>query len=149
MNEYHEGPAPVSASASPFIRRAVVEAVDHGLLALGEIVRETIYWRIEQSYQLKREEIPENLDAFYKALQELLGRGAEIIRSLIAKDFYGRLDLKFTGHENWTLVDYVRNARVTLGSSRTRDSHERLVRVDPASEFSASIGFGRSLFSYK
>jgi len=139
----------VSASTSLFIRRAVVEAVDHGLLALGEIVRETIYWRIEESYHLKREEIPENLDAFYKALQELLGRGAEIIRSLIAKDFYGRLDLKFPNRENWTLVDYVRNARVTLGSPRTKDTHEYLAKGDPVSEFSASIGFGRSLFSYK
>ena len=35
---------------------ALREAADYGLLALGEIVRETIYQRIERPRQAKREE---------------------------------------------------------------------------------------------
>jgi len=99
-------PAPTGVA----IKRALLDAVDYGLLALGEIVRATIYERIERSYQVRREEIPDKLDTFHKALQELLGKGAEVVRRLIAKNLYSRLDLKFTEHENWTLADYVHYA---------------------------------------
>lgn len=91
--------------------RALLDAVDYGLLALGEIVRATIYDRIEESYQVRREEIPEKLDTFHKALQELLGGGAEVVRRLIAKNLYKALNLKFAEKENWTLIDYVQNAK--------------------------------------
>jgi len=90
---------------------ALLDAVDYGLLALGEIVRATIYHRIEESYHVRREEIPEKLDTFHKALQELLGGGAEVVRRLIAKNLYNTLNLRFAENENWTLVDYVQNAK--------------------------------------
>lgn len=100
-----------SAPTPGVVKRALLDAVDYGLLALGEIVRATIYERIEGSYQVRREEIPDKLDTFHKALQELLGKGAEVVRRQIAKNLYRRLDLTFTEHENWTLVDYVHDAK--------------------------------------
>lgn len=102
-------PAPTTA----IIKRALLDAIDFGLLAPGEIVRAAIYERIERSYQVRREEIPDNLDTFHKALQDLLGKSAEVVRRLIVKNLYSRLDLRFTEHENWTLVDYVRHAKKT------------------------------------
>ncbi len=111
MNECFASATSKPAPTAVIIKRALLDAVDYGLLAPGEIVRATIYERIEGSYQVRREEIPERLDTFHKALQELLGKGAEVVRRLIAKNLYSRLDLKFTEHENWTLVDYVRYAK--------------------------------------
>jgi len=93
------------------IKRALVEAIDFGLLAPGEIVRETIYERIESRYRVRREEIPEKLETFHNALQELIGTGAKVIRQLIAKNLYNRLGLNFTEHDNWTLLDYVNHAK--------------------------------------
>lgn len=49
-------------------RRAVAEA----LLVPGEIVRATIYRRIERTRGLEREEIPEKLGTFDKAPQDSL-----------------------------------------------------------------------------
>ncbi|MGB9023179.1 MAG: hypothetical protein WCC94_07070 [Candidatus Bathyarchaeia archaeon] len=91
---------------------ALLEAVDQGLLVPGEIVRTAIYERIERSYQVKREEIPEKLEAFHVALQDLLGASAsEVMEKLIAKNLYTHLGLQFTEQANWTLVDYVNHAR--------------------------------------
>jgi len=98
-------PAPVADS----VRQALLDAVDYGLLATGEIVRAVIYQRIEERHHVRREEIPDKLDAFYAALKELLGGSAELIKRLITKNLYERLDLKFTQHKDWTLADYVRN----------------------------------------
>lgn len=102
---------------------ALLAAVDYGLLALGEVVRAAIYTRIEEEYQVRREEIPEKLDVFHKALQELLGAGAEILKRLIVKSLYSTLNLKLTENENWTLAEYVQNAKAqtTIGELGATD----------------------------
>jgi hypothetical protein len=89
----------------------LLEAVDTGLLVPGEIVRAAIYERIERSYQIRREEIPEKLETFQKALQELMGASAKVMEKLIAKNLYGSLGLKFTPHPELALVEYVSNAK--------------------------------------
>ena len=55
------------------LEKILLEAVDEGLLVPGEIVRAAIYERLERSYQIKRGEIPEKLETFHLALQDLLG----------------------------------------------------------------------------
>ena len=89
----------------------LVLAVDEALLVPGEIVRTAIYERIERSYQIRREEIPEKLETFCQALQDLLGAGGKVMEKLIAKSLYRRLKLSFTEHDGWTLVDYVKHAK--------------------------------------
>ena len=86
---------------------ALLEAIDFGLAVPGEIVRETIYERLETAYGIKREEIPEKLPAFHQALQELVRSAANVIERVIAKNLYSRLGQRFVNHENWTLIDYV------------------------------------------
>ena len=98
------------------LRRNILLAIDEGLLVLGEIVRVAIYERLERSYQLKREEIPESLVSFQKALGELLGSPAVVIGKVIAKDLYRRLGLDFQERRGWTLVDYVNNAKKIKGA---------------------------------
>lgn len=93
------------------VRKALLQAVDAGLSVPGEIVRAAIYERIERSYQLKREEIPEKLETFHRGLQELLGAAAKVMEKLIAKNLYRRLGLSFMEHANWSIVDYVSHAK--------------------------------------
>jgi len=114
-----------TARSTSFTDTALLDAVDCGLLALGEIVRSTIYDRIEESYQVKREEIPEKLNTFHKALQELLGRSAEVVKRLIAKNLYSSLNLIFAEHENWTLVDYAQDAKDQTASREP--AHQRVL----------------------
>ena len=91
--------------------KVLVEAVDEGLLVPGEIVRAAIYERLERSYQVKRGEIPEKVETFQLALEDLLGNIAKVMEKLIAKSLYRRLKLNFTQHDSWTLVDYVNHAK--------------------------------------
>jgi hypothetical protein len=90
---------------------ALLEAVDFGLLVPGEIVREAIYERLETVYGIKREQIPEKLPAFHQALQELVRSAAKVIERVITKNLYSRLELNFTHHDGWTIVDYVNHAK--------------------------------------
>ncbi len=92
------------------VSRVLALALDDGLSVPGKIVRTAIYDRIEKSYGLKREDVPEKLEAFHRALEDLLGEIAKVMEKLIAKNLYRRLGLNFTEHANWSIVDYVNHA---------------------------------------
>lgn len=94
---------------------SLVEAVDESLLALGEVVRRSIYQYVERNHQVEREDIPEKLEAFHKCLQGIFGVATNVIERLMAKRLYSKLGLSFESHENWTLVDYVNHAKKVKG----------------------------------
>jgi hypothetical protein len=81
----------------------LVLAVDEALLVPGEIVRTAIYDRIERSYQIRYEEIPEKLETFDKVIRAFLGTSA--------KNLHNDLGLAINEDGNWKLVDYVNHAR--------------------------------------
>jgi len=95
---------------------AILEAVDEGIMFLGESGRRTIYHHVERHYQIKREEIPAKIEGFNRALEDLFGAGSKIIGRLIVKNLYSRLGLALVEHQNWTLLDYVKDAKKTLES---------------------------------
>jgi KaiC/GvpD/RAD55 family RecA-like ATPase len=95
------------------VEDALLNAIDNGLLALGEVVRDTIYDRFDRKHQLRREQIPQKLDVFHKALQGMLGAGAKVIETQIAKIFDTQLNLEFTENVDWTIVDYFDSAKRT------------------------------------
>jgi hypothetical protein len=94
---------------------ALLEAIDFGLAVPGEIVRETIYERLETVYGIKREEIPEKLPVFHQALQELVRSVANVMERVIAKNLYSRLGQSFVNHGDWTLIDYVGDLKGSVG----------------------------------
>jgi KaiC/GvpD/RAD55 family RecA-like ATPase len=95
------------------LEEAMLSAIDNGLLALGKVVRDTIYDRFDRMYHLRREEIPNKLDTFHDALQTMFGAGAKVIETQIVRAFSARLGSGFTENENWTIVDYFELAKST------------------------------------
>jgi hypothetical protein len=91
--------------------KLLLEAVDHALLVLGETARLAIYDCVESSYQIRREEIPEKLEALHGALTDLLGKGGNMVERVAAEDLYKSLHLTFEPNEDWTLIDYVNHAK--------------------------------------
>jgi hypothetical protein len=91
--------------------QTLLHAIDTGFLTLGDVMVEPLYGRIERAYQIRREEIPERLPDFHRALQETLGAGAKVVERHIAKDLYGRLGFAFENHPDWTLVEYVNDVK--------------------------------------
>jgi hypothetical protein len=89
----------------------LLEAVDHALLVLGETARQAIYGCVESSYQIRREEIPDKLEALHGALADLLGKGGNMVERVAAENLYRSLHLTFEPNEDWALVDYVNHAK--------------------------------------
>jgi len=93
---------------------ALLEAVDEGFLALGESVRQAIYWHLENRFSIRRDEIPDRLKEFMEALKNMFGAGAEILLKVIIKRFYMKLNLTFKDIEGWSFIDYVENAKKSI-----------------------------------
>jgi hypothetical protein len=89
----------------------LLRAIDSAFLTLGEFMVEPVYGRLKRSYQVKREEIPEKVPDFHRALQGILGAGAKVMERQIAEGLYGSLGLVFENHAAWTLVEYVNDAK--------------------------------------
>jgi hypothetical protein len=94
--------------------RALLEAVDEGFLALGVSVRQALYWRLENRFSIKRDEIPNKPKEFAEALKNIFGAGTEILLKIIIKRFYKKLNLTFKDVEDWSFIDYVENAKKSI-----------------------------------
>lgn len=94
--------------------RIVLAAIEEGLSSLGNSPREAIFYHLEASFQLKKEDIPLNLTEFKQALEKIFGPGAPYIEKLIVRQLCQKLGLNFEEDENVNLPIYVDDAKKRL-----------------------------------
>jgi hypothetical protein len=100
-------------------QKTFLEAVEEGLSSLGESPKQAILFHLENSFKIKREEIPENLTEFQKALEKIFGPGTPYLERLILKKFYEKLNLRFENSEVERLdfLNNIENLKKRLPSS--------------------------------
>jgi hypothetical protein len=91
--------------------KTLLEAVDRALLTFGESPREAIYYHLNKSFRLQRENIPEDADKFSQALNTIFGPGATVIKKLIVKNLYSKLNMNFEEKPSFEIVDCISLAR--------------------------------------
>jgi len=91
--------------------KTLLEAVDHALLTFGESPREAIYYHLNKSFKLLREDIPKGTNEFSQALNAIFGPGAQLIEKLIVKNLYCKLNLNLEEKNSIEFVDYISLAR--------------------------------------
>lgn len=95
---------------NPF-NQALFEAIDDGLLTLGESGREAIYFHLQNLCSLKREDIPHETKTFVEGMREIFGVGAEVIERSIVKSLYRKLGLKYEEKEGYGFLAYLNYAK--------------------------------------
>lgn len=93
----------------PF-NKVLLEAIDDGLLSLGESGRRAVYFHLQSLCSIKREDIPDKIEVFVDGLRKIFGFGAEVIEKAIAKSLYKKLGLSYEEKKGYTLLDYVKDA---------------------------------------
>ncbi|MGB9960055.1 MAG: hypothetical protein ACPLKQ_06010 [Candidatus Bathyarchaeales archaeon] len=87
----------------------LLEAVDEALqTVLGESGKEVIYYYFQNSYAIKKEDIPEKPELFIEFLKKLFGVGAELIENTILKNLCQKLGIKPEQAENAKLAEFLR-----------------------------------------
>ncbi|MEM3704117.1 MAG: hypothetical protein QXX79_06870 [Candidatus Bathyarchaeia archaeon] len=86
-------------------KKALVEAIDEGLLMLGESGRDVIYFNLQHFYGLGKEGVPDNPEIFTRCLRKIFGSGAAVIESSILKILYRKLGIEYVEKKNYTFVN--------------------------------------------
>jgi hypothetical protein len=99
--------------------KLLLESIDETLSSLGENSKTTIYTHLETTFHLRKQEIPNRINDFSKALEKLFGLGSKHFEIMFMKNLYA----KVKGFECFscemttpkiTLKDYVRVMRKNL-----------------------------------
>ena len=94
--------------------KILLVAVEEGLSSLGDSSKHAIFFHLEASFKVKKDNIPTNLTEFAKALEKIFGPGASYLEKLIVKRLYEKLGLEFKEVERWNFLEYVNNVKKCL-----------------------------------
>jgi hypothetical protein len=92
-------------------KKTLLNAIEEGLSSLGDSSMEAIFYHVEDSFQLRKEDIPSNLTEFKQALERIFGPGTPYLEKIIAKCLYERLELDFEEAEFVDLATHVDDAK--------------------------------------
>jgi hypothetical protein len=97
-------------------RKLMLEAMDEGLLVIGEKGRQAIYIHLEVRKGLKKQESPDKVEEFSRALHEIFGNGSYVIEKIILRHLYLSLGLEFREKQGTSFNDYVIDAKKSVGA---------------------------------
>jgi hypothetical protein len=87
-------------------------AIDNALQSLGESVKKSIYFHLEEKFNLKRSQIPGRLKKFQEALEQIFGSGARFLEILIMKNLYIQSEVSISiENDQVCFVDYVKEVK--------------------------------------
>jgi hypothetical protein len=92
------------------LRQVLLEAVDEGLLILGESARKGIYFHLQNTVSLKREDVPDKPETLAEGLQKIFGAGAVVIEKAIVKSLYSKLGIEYQEKKNYCFLAYLNDA---------------------------------------
>jgi hypothetical protein len=75
--------------------KLLVEAVEESLSSIGESPKQAILFHLENTFKIKKQEIPNKLGSFDQALRKLFGPGADFLETLIVKKLYEKTSSGF------------------------------------------------------
>jgi len=87
-----------------------LEALDEGLLCLGESGRQAVYFHVERLFGIKKGEIPFRVKDFADALEKIFGPGARLVEIQIMKSLYRRVKAPlgfYRKPQNLSFAEYV------------------------------------------
>jgi hypothetical protein len=92
--------------------KLLLSAIDEALTSLGDSVKQSIYFHIENKFSVARSEIPENLVEFQGGLEKIFGAGARFIEILIMKNLHSKIGRPLIMEsEQFEFVKYVDAAK--------------------------------------
>jgi hypothetical protein len=92
----------------------LLEAVDEGLLIIGESGRKAIYFHLQNSYSLRKEDIPDKPEVFVEGLRKIFGLGAQAIEKSIVRCLCDKLGIAYVERKDYDFLkylDYAKDAR--------------------------------------
>lgn len=95
--------------------KILLDAIDHGMKRiLGETAAQSVYFYLQRDENLRREDIPNNLEKFLFTLERIFSVGVLVIEKAIMENLYLRLSrknknlvLKYKDTEQFNFISYI------------------------------------------
>jgi hypothetical protein len=112
--------------------RLLLDAIDEGLSSLGESSKQTIYYHLERSFNLRREDIPTRIIAFTQAIENIFGVGANFVEILIMKKLYEKIGgiLIWNESERFGFMEYLAKAKRAFNEKNTIRTVDELIECE-------------------
>jgi hypothetical protein len=111
--------APVGAAltvgAAPSFNNLLLEAIDEAFSSLSESVKVAIYFHLENTFKIKKSDIPYSVADFSIALEKIFGPGARHLEILVMKNLHAKIEVtcKWPAYK-WPLSKWIVPPEVTL-----------------------------------
>ena len=91
----------------------LLDSIDKGFKEIfGEAATETIYDYLKNEHSLKREEIPEKLEAFIEGMEAFFNSSAaRTVEKNVLKNFCSTLGLQYQNEEVHSFLDHITKLR--------------------------------------
>ena len=111
-------------------QKLFLEAVDSAFSSLGESVRQSIYFHLENKFKIAKEEIPCRLEDFENGLEKIFGEGNRFLEVLIMKKLCEKMGsegniLKWDESREFMFVDYVKAAERHFSQKRRKTETQK------------------------
>jgi hypothetical protein len=112
--------------------KLMLEAVDEGLSALGESSKQAIYFHLDKSFDIKREQIPDRVKAFTQAIENIFGAGAGCLEVLIMRKIHEKVGgiVEWDKSKGFSFIEYVSVARRNFQDRSSIKSIKELVECE-------------------
>jgi hypothetical protein len=86
----------------------LIEAIDETFSSLGEAVKNTVYFKLENNFNIPKNEIPEKIDEFTDIIHKIFGLGASRLEIKFMKNLHSKikLNVEVQGYE-WPLSKWI------------------------------------------
>ena len=72
-------------------KAAVIEAIEESFVSFRNLDKQAIYFNLERAFELKQEEIPNRIEEFADAIENIFGVGAKLIEIRIIEALHKRI----------------------------------------------------------
>jgi hypothetical protein len=102
--------------AKNHFRKILLQAVDESLASIGESSKQAIYFHIEKSFRIRKEDIPQNIDVFANAIEKIFGVGADFLEILIMKRLHEKIkgEFELNNISELKFVEYVNSVQRSI-----------------------------------
>ncbi len=94
--------------------KALYEAVDESFTAMGKPARTILFGYLQKHQSTKSVSALDWAKAVREILQISVGRASRLLSMFIAERLYRKLGIEFHRRDNWSLLEYVEDARIKL-----------------------------------
>jgi hypothetical protein len=107
----------------------LLETIDEALSALGENVKKTIYFHLQQKFLIAKQDIPNKIDDFSDALEKIFGLGARTLEILIMAKLHQKIRPRYKWEGPHWLVPEITFSQYVELLKLSYEDNERINQV--------------------